>query len=52
MPAIIISHNKTPAAQFYREFKGFFPNNAAEYYVSYYDYYETTVILLFVICSS
>ena len=40
MPAIIISHNKTLAAQLYREFKGFFPHNAVEYYVSYYDYYQ------------
>ena len=40
MPTIIISHNKTLAAQLYREFKGFFPGNAVEYYVSYYDYYQ------------
>ncbi|MDR2445519.1 MAG: excinuclease ABC subunit B [Spirochaetaceae bacterium] len=40
MPTIIISHNKTLAAQLYREFKGFFPHNAVEYYVSYYDYYQ------------
>jgi excinuclease ABC subunit B len=37
---LIISHNKTLAAQLFREFKGFFPNNAVEYYVSYYDYYQ------------
>ena len=39
-PALIISHNKTLAAQLYSEFKGFFPNNAVEYFVSYYDYYQ------------
>ncbi|MDR2509912.1 MAG: excinuclease ABC subunit B [Spirochaetaceae bacterium] len=39
-PTLIISHNKTLSAQLYREFKGFFPNNAVEYYVSYYDYYQ------------
>jgi excinuclease ABC subunit B len=40
MPTLIISHNKTLAAQLFREFKGFFPRNAVEYYVSYYDYYQ------------
>ncbi len=40
MPTLIISHNKTLAAQLFREFKGFFPQNAVEYYVSYYDYYQ------------
>ena len=40
MPALVISHNKTLAAQLYREFKSFFPNNAVEYFVSYYDYYQ------------
>ncbi|MDR2898401.1 MAG: excinuclease ABC subunit B [Spirochaetaceae bacterium] len=39
-PALIISHNKTLAAQLYREFKTFFPHNAVEYFVSYYDYYQ------------
>ncbi|MFM7752246.1 MAG: excinuclease ABC subunit UvrB [Opitutaceae bacterium] len=39
-PALIISHNKTLAAQLYSEFKGFFPENAVEYFVSYYDYYQ------------
>ncbi|MBN1781739.1 excinuclease ABC subunit UvrB [bacterium] len=39
-PALIISHNKTLAAQLYGEFKGFFPHNAVEYFVSYYDYYQ------------
>ena len=39
-PALIISHNKTLAAQLYSEFKTFFPNNAVEYFVSYYDYYQ------------
>ena len=37
-PTLILSHNKTLAAQLYREMKGFFPHNAVEYYVSYYDY--------------
>ena len=37
-PALVISHNKTLAAQLYGEFKGFFPNNAVEYFISYYDY--------------
>ncbi|MGY8822438.1 MAG: excinuclease ABC subunit UvrB [Candidatus Latescibacterota bacterium] len=40
MPTLIMSHNKTLAAQLYGEFKGFFPNNAVEYFVSYYDYYQ------------
>ncbi len=39
-PAIIMAHNKTLAAQIYSEMKGFFPNNAVEYFVSYYDYYQ------------
>lgn len=39
-PTLILSHNKTLAAQLYTEFKNFFPNNAVEYYVSYYDYYQ------------
>ncbi len=39
-PTLIISHNKTLAAQLYREFKSFFPDNAVEYFVSYYDYYQ------------
>jgi excinuclease ABC subunit B len=39
-PAIILAHNKTLAAQLYGEFKGFFPDNAVEYFVSYYDYYQ------------
>ncbi len=39
-PALVISHNKTLAAQLYSEFKGLFPNNAVEYFVSYYDYYQ------------
>ena len=39
-PAIILAHNKTLAAQLYGEFKEFFPNNAVEYFVSYYDYYQ------------
>ncbi|MCX7026985.1 MAG: excinuclease ABC subunit UvrB [Spirochaetes bacterium] len=40
LPTIVISHNKTLSAQLYREFKGFFPKNAVEYFVSYYDYYQ------------
>ncbi len=39
-PTLILSHNKTLAAQLYGEFKGFFPNNAVEYFISYYDYYQ------------
>ncbi|MFP4357791.1 MAG: excinuclease ABC subunit UvrB [Puniceicoccaceae bacterium] len=39
-PALVISHNKTLAAQLFSEFKGFFPDNAVEYFVSYYDYYQ------------
>lgn len=39
-PTLVLSHNKTLAAQSYSEFKGFFPENAVEYYVSYYDYYQ------------
>ncbi len=40
MPAVVMAHNKTLAAQLYAEFKEFFPNNAVEYFVSYYDYYQ------------
>ena len=40
MPTLIVSHNKTLAAQLFREFRGFFPHNAVEYFVSYYDYYQ------------
>jgi len=39
-PALVLAHNKTLAAQLYREFRTFFPNNAVEYFVSYYDYYQ------------
>ncbi|MCF0203462.1 MAG: DEAD/DEAH box helicase family protein, partial [Bacteroidaceae bacterium] len=39
-PTLILSHNKTLAAQLYEEMKSFFPENAVEYYVSYYDYYQ------------
>src|SRR3954462_7693917 len=39
-PTLVLSHNKTLAAQLYKEFKGFFPNNAVCYFVSYYDYYQ------------
>ena len=44
-PTLILSHNKTLAAQLYGEFKNFFPNNAVEYYVSYYDYYQPEAYL-------
>lgn len=44
-PTLILSHNKTLAAQLYSEFKRFFPNNAVEYYVSYYDYYQPEAYL-------
>jgi excinuclease ABC subunit B len=44
-PTLILSHNKMLAAQLYSEFKGFFPNNAVEYYVSYYDYYQPEAYL-------
>ncbi|MDR0602447.1 MAG: excinuclease ABC subunit B [Treponema sp.] len=40
MPTLVVSHNKTLAAQLFREFRGFFPHNAVEYFVSYYDYYQ------------
>src|SRR5512136_2596617 len=39
-PTVVLAHNKTLAAQLYHEFKGFFPHNAVEYFVSYYDYYQ------------
>ncbi|MBU0533328.1 MAG: excinuclease ABC subunit UvrB [Candidatus Omnitrophica bacterium] len=44
-PTLVISHNKTLAAQLYSEFKQFFPNNAVEYFVSYYDYYQPEAYL-------
>jgi len=44
-PALILSHNKTLAAQLYSEFKNFFPNNLVEYFVSYYDYYQPEAFL-------
>src|SRR6266496_941672 len=40
LPALVLAHNKTLAAQLYHEFKSFFPDNAVEYFVSYYDYYQ------------
>src|SRR4051794_39809419 len=40
LPALVLAHNKTLAAQLYQEFKTFFPQNAVEYFVSYYDYYQ------------
>src|SRR5687768_5748816 len=39
-PTLVLAHNKTLAAQLYSEFKEYFPNNAVEYFVSYYDYYQ------------
>ena len=39
-PALVLAHNKTLAAQLYGEFRGFFPHNSVEYFVSYYDYYQ------------
>src|SRR3990172_6976643 len=39
-PTLVLAHNKTLAAQLYAEFREFFPNNAVEYFVSYYDYYQ------------
>lgn len=44
-PTLILSHNKTLAAQLYSEFRGFFPDNAVEYFVSYYDYYQPEAYL-------
>ena len=44
-PALVIAHNKTLAAQLFNEFKSFFPNNAVEYFVSYYDYYQPEAYL-------
>ena len=44
-PTLILSHNKTLAAQLYQEMKNFFPENAVEYYVSYYDYYQPEAYL-------
>ena len=44
-PTLVLSHNKTLAAQLYGEFKQFFPENAVEYFVSYYDYYQPEAYL-------
>ncbi|HOK36052.1 MAG TPA: DEAD/DEAH box helicase family protein, partial [Paludibacteraceae bacterium] len=44
-PTLVLSHNKTLAAQLYSEFKSFFPHNAVEYFVSYYDYYQPEAYL-------
>ena len=44
-PTLVLSHNKTLAAQLYGEFKNFFPDNAVEYFVSYYDYYQPEAYL-------
>ena len=43
-PTLVMAHNKTLAAQLYHEFKSFFPHNAVEYFVSYYDYYQPTFL--------
>ena len=48
-PTLIIAHNKTLAAQLYGEFKEFFPENAVEYFVSYYDYYQPELMYLLLI---
>ena len=45
IPTLILSHNKTLAAQLFSEFREFFPNNAVEYFVSYYDYYQPEAYL-------
>jgi excinuclease ABC subunit B len=45
-PTLILSHNKTLAAQLYGEFRQFFPNNAVEYFVSYYDYYQPEAFIV------
>ena len=44
-PTLVLSHNKTLAAQLYQEFRAFFPHNAVEYFVSYYDYYQPEAYL-------
>ena len=44
-PTLVLAHNKTLAAQLYSEFKQYFPNNAVEYFVSYYDYYQPEAYL-------
>ena len=44
-PALVLAHNKTLAAQLYNEFRNFFPQNAVEYFVSYYDYYQPEAYL-------
>src|SRR5579885_2285221 len=44
-PTLVLAHNKTLAAQLYHEFRGFFPHNAVEYFVSYYDYYQPEAYL-------
>ena len=49
-PTLILAHNKTLAAQLYSEFKNFFPNNAVEYFVSYYDYYQPEAFYTFYRC--
>jgi len=51
-PALILAHNKTLAAQLYHEFKQFFPGNAVEYFVSYYDYYQPKLIFRRATCIS
>jgi excinuclease ABC subunit B len=44
-PTLVLAHNKTLAAQLYKEFKGFFPHNAAHYFVGYHDYYQPGVYI-------
>ena len=46
-PTLVLAHNKTLAAQLFMEFKEFFPNNAVEYFVSYYDYYQPEDFIAF-----
>ena len=51
-PTLVLAHNKTLAAQLYSEFKQFFPDNAVEYFVSYYDYYQPEAYILFLVFTS
>ena len=47
LPTLVMTHNKTLAAQLYSEFKGFFPDNHVEYFISYYDYYGSSIRINF-----
>ncbi len=49
-PALVLAHNKTLAAQLYQEFQSYFPSNAVEYFVSYYDYYQPEAYIPFGRC--